>query len=376
MSADWDVAVVGAGPAGTSCALHLARGGARVALLEKRALPRAKVCGGGLVARARRQLPAGVELPVERSCRRVAVRLGARTLLVERDEPLIEMCMRADLDAALATAAARAGAELVDGCEVHGFERTPAGFALATSRGTYAARALVAADGVHSALARLAGWSEPVHAIGALEAEVASAPERSPAPLQDALFEFGSVPRGYAWSFPKRAQLSVGVLSVGRGRSLRAELARHLAAHGLQRARAEVSGWLIPARPRQRCARGGVLLAGDAAGLADPITFEGISLALWSGRLAAEALLAHADDPRAAGRAYERRLAREILPDLRLARALARLLYRRSGGTHALLARVARPLADGLVEVMAGRASYCAVLASTVPAVLLSRRTP
>lgn len=363
MSASFDVAIVGAGPAGSCAAIHLARGGARVALLEKQRLPRPKVCGGGLVARARRQLPAGAELPIERACRTVEVRHGDLRFSVTESEPVVELAMRADLDAALAREAARAGCDVRDACEVVALERRTHEIALATDHGDVRARHVIAADGVHSPTARLAGWTGALDAIPAIEAEIDVGPSALGDRAANAVFDFGDAPAGYAWTFPKRAHLSAGVLTTERGRGgLRAELDRYVARLGLDRHASEARGWLIPTRPRtDGFARQRVLLAGDAAGLADPVTAEGISLALWSGRLAAESVLAHAGD---ASRAYERALAREILPELRVARALAHVLYRRPRVTRALFERAGPSLARALADVVAGRTSYRALVRS------------
>ncbi len=360
MKTAFDVAVVGAGPAGTAAALRLAAGGARVVLLEKHTLPRPKVCGGGLVGRARHHLPPGIELPIQRACRTVEIRHGDLRLPVTDTEPLIELAMRAPLDAALAAAAARAGCDVRDGCEVEALERRGSEIALATSAGEVRARSVVAADGVHSPTARLAGWREPLVAIPALEAEVEVAPDSLGDRARNSVFDFGIVPAGYGWTFPKAAHLSAGVLTTSHGRGgLRRELDRYLAHLGLSHARCDVRGWLIPNRPRAGgFARDGVLVTGDAAGLADPVTFEGISLALWSGRLAAESWLASGGDPLVADRAYERALAREILPELRIARAWARVLYQHPRIARHLLQRVGQPLARGMIEVVAGRTSY------------------
>jgi flavin-dependent dehydrogenase len=105
-------------------------------------------------------------------------------------------------------------------------------------------------------------------------------------------------------------------------------------------------------------------LAGDAAGLADPLTGEGISLAILSGRLAAESLLAAGLDPAAAARAYRRALHRHVLGELRIARGLAWVLYRRPALAHRLLPRLGQLAGEALTEVVAGRRTYRSLIAS------------
>jgi flavin-dependent dehydrogenase len=117
-------------------------------------------------------------------------------------------------------------------------------------------------------------------------------------------------------------------------------------------------------RPRREAARGRVLLAGDAAGLADPLTGEGISLAILSGRLAAESLLAARLDPAAAARVYLAALRRGLLGDLRIARGLAWVLYRRPGLARRLLPPLGQLAGEALSEVVAGRRTYRALVGS------------
>jgi flavin-dependent dehydrogenase len=107
-----------------------------------------------------------------------------------------------------------------------------------------------------------------------------------------------------------------------------------------------------------------VLLAGDAAGLADPLTGEGISLAILSGRLAAESLLAVRLDPGAAARAYLQSLRRYVLGELRIARGLAWVLYRRPALARRLLPRLGQLAGEALTEVVAGHRTYRALIGS------------
>lgn len=360
-----DVAVVGAGPAGATAALVLARAGVEVVLLDRARLPRDKTCGGGLVARALAGLPPGCEPPIQRRLCRVEARFvdGGPTVTVERPGPLVHMTMRKPLDDALAEAARAAGAALRPGLAVHGLSPGADHVALDTSAGPLRARAVVGADGATGATARAAGWTAALDTVPALEAEVEVPPHVLDRFADRARFDLGVPPGGYAWVFPKAAHLSVGVGVFARGaarRRLRDELHRYLAAHGLERARvASLRGAPIPARPRRGGVwRGRVLLAGDAAGLVDPLTGEGISPAVRSGRLAAEALVEAGLAVEAAGPRYAARVRREFLGELRVARVLGAVLYGWPRLVRRLAPGLGRLAGEALAEVVAGRRTY------------------
>jgi geranylgeranyl reductase family protein len=363
----YDVIVVGTGPAGSTAAWHLARAGVRVALVERDPLPRHKTCGGGLVPRAVRWLAADVAPVVERECRAVEIGLVSigRSFVCRRAEPLIRMTRRAPLDHLLALAAADAGAELLAPCPVRHIAREPAAVRLDTERGPLTAAVVLAADGATGAISTAAGWAAGRQAIPALEIE-AQVDDATLARFADrARIDFGLPPRGYAWVFPKADHLSIGVLSTARGRvPLAGALERYLRYVGIAPRHAARHGYVIPLRPvRPPFMRGRVIVAGDAAGLADPITAEGISYAALSGRLAAAALIEGALDEARAAPPYEAALRTRILSELRAARLLARIVYGPAPLQAAVYRLLGPRLADAVADVVFGEGSYGQALA-------------
>lgn len=368
--------MVGAGPAGASAARVLAAAGIDVVLLEREVLPRYKVCGGGLVYRARRLLHADVDDVIERPCHAATLSLApaGHSITARRSQPVVSMTMRAELDQALVAVAARAGARIVQGCEVQGLVTARDSVVLETAQGRLQAGFVVAADGASGRIARWAGWRDGRVMAPALEWEV-SVPETVRARFDGAArFDLGAIERGYGWVFPKRSHLSVGIgvlLPRGRGPALKQALLRYLDEVGVGPIlSARRHGYVIPVTPRgNTLAQGRVLLTGDAAGLADPLTAEGISSALLSGRLAGEALVAAAPDPARVAAAYQSRLAAQILPELHAARPLARLLYTMPRIAGPLFRRYGDRVTERVTDVFMGQRSY-ADLARRLPFVI------
>lgn len=332
-SLTYDAVVVGAGPAGAMAAHELARGGARVLLLEKARLPRYKPCGGGLTPRARAVSPLAASFPAEAQADTILV-LYRRQMLSCRVPSPLAMVMRDRFDAYLAEQAVAAGAELRDGTALARLERAGGGVRLVAGGDTVTARYIVGADGARGLTARLAGFPQPIRpAAPAIEVELI-VPDAVHARYEGAtLIDATTVRGGYGWVFGKGEHLSVGVAALvpaGR-RELRAGLDRFLVRHeGLSAGRVRLRrGHVIPlAGHRASWRRGPIVLAGDAAGLADPLTGEGISYALASGRRAGRAVLdALAGQPEALPR-YERFITRTLCGDLRYARWFAALAYR------------------------------------------------
>ena len=360
----FDVAVVGAGPAGATAALSLARHGLKVALLEKDALPRYKTCGGALVARGLALLPPEIETVVEQRCAQAELHLLDRDLhyAAVRDPPgppIMAMTMRDRLDHVLVSAAAAAGAALRAPCSVSGVSLDPHHVRLDTDAGPVTAAFVIAADGATGELARLAGWGDGRHLIPALEYEVHVDDATLDRFARVPRFDVGIVPYGYAWVFPKAAHLSVGVLTTHRGAiNLHRHLEEYLRVIGLAPRSVERHGFVIPVRPRTGpLARERMLLVGDAAGLVDPVTAEGISLAAQSGGFAAGAIIQSQLDPPRVRAGYHAAL-RPMLAELRVARALARLLYEYPRVRRWMFRRVGQRLVEAITDVFMGARTY------------------
>ncbi|HEU5353344.1 MAG TPA: geranylgeranyl reductase family protein [Actinocrinis sp.] len=305
------MAVVGAGPAGASAAREAALAGARVVLLDRATFPRYKTCGGGLIGLSRDALPEGFELPVREWIDAITFTQQGRKERTRRDRDggMLALVNRTDFDHALVKAAVEAGVQLREGTMVTGVEQAEAA-ELSTEDPTAAAlapdgavlltladgslvraRAVVGADGSASRVARHVGVTCRQVDLG-LEAEIPVPPQTAARWAGRVLIDWGPVRGSYGWVFPKGDSLTVGVIAArGGGEETRAyyrEFIEQLGLAGLPAA--QDSGHLTRCRTADSpLSRGRVLVAGDAAGLLDPWTREGISYALRSGRLAGQA---------------------------------------------------------------------------------------
>lgn len=292
----FDAIVVGAGPAGSTCAYRLAAGGARVLLVDKARFPRDKPCGGALTIRARRQLPVTVGPVLEHVVDRMELRLRyGRSFERSVPEPLLLLTQRSRLDHHLAECAAAQGAEFRDGVQVRDLEVDPGGVRATVGGRPVAAAALIDAAGANGSATRKLGLRGNERYGVALEGNLPIHELADPHRYDGRIVvELGAVPNGYGWIFPKRDHINVGVGGWSdQGPSLRARLLELCAAHGIEAGRLEaVRGGRLPVRrPGSRVATERMAAIGDAAGLVDPLSGEGMFEAFVSSRLAADAAL-------------------------------------------------------------------------------------
>ncbi|MDX2705585.1 geranylgeranyl reductase family protein [Streptomyces sp. PA03-6a] len=294
----WDVVVVGAGPAGASAAYAAASAGRRVLLLEKAELPRYKTCGGGIIGPSRDALPPGFELPLRDRVHAVTFSLNGRLSRTRRSrQMLFGLINRPEFDAQLVDAAVDAGARLRTGAQVSRVEQHGTSVpdrrtvAVVLNDGeTILARAVVGADGSASRIGAHVGVKMAQVDLG-LEAEIPVPAEVAEDWAGRVLIDWGPLPGSYGWVFPKGDTLTVGVISArGEGAATKRYLEDFIGRLGLAGFEPSISsGHLTRCRADDSpLSRGRVLVCGDAAGLLEPWTREGISFALRSGRLAGE----------------------------------------------------------------------------------------
>ncbi|MEY2518103.1 MAG: hypothetical protein QOJ89_5467, partial [bacterium] len=288
----FDVIVVGAGPAGSLTAHLLAREGMRTLLVDRARFPRDKPCGGGVTLRGARLLPFAIGPVVEERVTTIAFRhpdLGA----FEHGglAPVVLMTQRKRLDAFLAEQAALAGATFRDGTKVRELELDGDGRPNVTfgdgSRAS--AGVLIAADGANGVCGRTLDLGQDRIFAPALEANVAYDAVGAGVARHVALLELGYIPGGYGWVFPKGDHANVGVGGWdSQGPHLRAHLRDVCARHGIAwESLTELRGHRLPMRGAgTQIARGRVLAVGDAAGLVDPLSGDGMYEAFTSAHVA------------------------------------------------------------------------------------------
>ena len=323
-----EVVVVGAGPASSWAAFRLARAGIRVVLVDG-SHPREKPCGGGVTGRALALVDGAINAAQLPSRRITAARFVDTTsdgrpqsIAVPLDDDALVVASRMEFDGLLLAAACQAGAELIRARALD-VTSTAGGFVVHTGESRIAAQRLIGADGANSLVRRRLARPFP-----RADLSIATGFFAQGATSGDVIVELAADPPGYMWSFPRPGHLAVGICAQAdagvTASDLRGRARRWIYQMGLDPgARLEPYSWPIPSLTadgyRSLTVSGpGWFLTGDAAGLVDPITREGIYFALRSAEFAAQAS-ASAVAPEQASRVYRERVHDEITSDLAVA---------------------------------------------------------
>lgn len=354
---DYDVIVIGAGPAGASAAAEAARAGLRTALIERQRLPRHKTCGGGMpmvTGEILREFAPGAVVEAEVRYMRHTWRFSDPVFAAinppgaERDISLW-MVQRSLFDNAVTEYAVRAGAQLRDEMTVRQIEVLPGGVKVHAENSRTgasfqaAARHLIGADGANGISAKAAGLRQNRLLAIAMEVEHPHVwGTGHPELRRDTIhLEYGAVARGYAWVFPKGDHLNVGAgvfrprKTGGLGdptvsRDLRSAIFGYLDMLAVPYAPEKMRFYAHPlpiwqGRERVSDPEGRILLAGDAAGLINPLFGDGILHAIKSGQIAARSIA------EGCARDYTARIHAEFGDNFDAAFKLARFFYEWTG---------------------------------------------
>lgn len=318
-----DVAILGGGPAGAFAAERLAAAGVSTVLLDEK-LAWEKPCGGGLTYKAYSQYPFlmenGTPKKTVTETRMAAPGTGEVSLTLER--PLL-IYSRVDLNRMLLERAAQAGAQ-VEKTRVMGVHRQEKAWRIETKTGAIDARYCVLATGARNSLRDFGTTLTAADTMSALGYYVPG--ERDCIDIQ-----FLAGLEGYIWVFPRCGHLSVGICGKGESAaSLRARLEKYMDEKSIGRGDASFYSHLLPCLDTpgwegNRVAGDGWLAVGDAAGLVDPLTGEGLYYALRSADLAAANILAGQGEA-----AYRTSLKRDFADDLQFGSRLAKRIFQRN----------------------------------------------
>lgn len=319
------VAVLGAGPAGSHTAERLARAGLKTILLDEK-LAWEKPCGGGLTYKAYEKYtyladPAAPKRAIHDSYIS-APKAGRVKLSMER--PLL-IYARADLNRLLLNRAQHAGAQL-ENTRVLGADRTSHGWSIRTPHGAIPADYCILAMGARNSIRHLGTEYTAADTMVALGYYVPG--------HRDAIdLEFLDGVEGYIWVFPRCGHLSVGICGKGHSAAaLRLRLENYMREHDLPLAGSTFYAHMLPALEsaawkKNRVAGDGWLAVGDAGGLVDPITGEGLYYALRSSDLASQVVLNDAVAPTAKAAVYRQTISEDFMDDLAFGASLARRLF-------------------------------------------------
>jgi len=320
----YDALVVGAGPAGCAAAYDLASTGRKVLLVDRFEFPRTKACAGALTVKTLRALRFSVAPVIREVCRSLVVGLRTdkfRTL--QGADPICAMTVRSELDSFVLEKTIERGAEFRQITRILSIHINRNRVEIETESERILASYLVGADGANSTVAQLTGDCPSVFAGFAVECHIRTEKR------YEMEFDFGVVPFGYGWVFPKGDHLNVGIYTnLPRRGVVTIEHLREYANVRLGDGKLEaIIGHPIGlGGPGYRPHSKRVFIVGDAAGLVDPLLGEGIYNAVVSGQAAAAAITCGGNDPALALQVFRQRM-RTIRHDLEFCRDSAEMFY-------------------------------------------------
>ena len=331
----YDAIVVGLGPAGSMAAYELAKKGINVLALDKETFPRDKSCGGCISVKVDPIVDFDFSDLIEDTITGISFTFKSkRKLDVDSTRPIAYNVSRERFDAFLVDRAARSGAEIIEGARVISCADKDDHVEVSTETGKFKARYLIGADGANGVIGREFFNKDYSHSHLSITAEFSVSPEQIERLKGRCLVDFGSVPYGYAWIFPKAKTLSAGI--AGYSSKIRGNIKgyfnefmeSHPVLQGLPKPKTK--GWFIPVYHGrdQKLFKGRTLVVGDAAHLVDPFLGEGIYYAMRSGQIAARSVGQALTDSVKELSLYKEQIAEEFYRDFEANDGLVGLIYK------------------------------------------------
>lgn len=332
MVASFDAIVVGAGPAGAVAAYELARRGLHVAVLEKHQLPRYKTCGGVIARHVEKILDFPLEPVIEQRITKVVVTVNlGPPFVAESPQPFAYLVMRDTFDHYLVETARRAGAEIYAGSPLREIAAEDQGCIVRTKDNQFRCKYVIGGDGANSTTRKCVGAPRFERVSVAVEREIAAPPAAIQTWRDTVALDFGSLSSGYAWIFPKAKNFSAGAYGPqGVARELSPYYDQVIDHYQDRLAGTQpylALGHPLPIRvPGERIVFARTILAGDAGGLIEPLTGEGIYYAIRSAQIAAETVSDALRGGPGILTKYQQRIEQEIQPEFQVAGSMLRLL--------------------------------------------------
>ncbi|MGE5396860.1 MAG: geranylgeranyl reductase family protein [Chitinophagales bacterium] len=358
----YDGIIVGGGPAGAYLAYLMAREKLKVVVIEKEVMPRYKACGGGLTPKVLDELPFEINDVIEDTIFSFGLRHRlSQEIRVTFDHPITYMVSRERFDHLLVEKARQAGAEVVEGIAVQTVNILDDQVVVAGSNREWLGKIVVGADGARSRVAVALDLGSHKTPGVAVEIELPVSTEVLQWYHGRITVDYGLVPHGYAWIFPKSDHLSIGAGTLKPGGvNLKNLLDRFVQHEGLGEIpnNVPVRGWIVPAVGSiKRLSRNRALLLGDAAGLVDAFTGEGIYPAIRSASLAAKVIIEEIRHGKFDFRRYDSMVIKELGQELNNGLRTTNLFYPASRLIHQILQK-RKDLVYDLARLISGSITY------------------